>query len=80
MIIKYANKNSNIELEDLIGAVVELLFVIISLTFAIIWYFTYYNKKLKQRLSTMQGRKLQEQLDAEFVLINTQKPYIRTKK
>ncbi|QVK02214.1 APC family permease [Mycoplasma mycoides subsp. capri] len=80
VIVKYANKNSNIELEDLIGAIVELLFVIISLTFAIIWYFTYYNKKLKQRLSTMQGRKLQEQLDAEFVLINTQKPYIRTKK
>ncbi|QVK07107.1 APC family permease [Mycoplasma mycoides] len=80
VIVKYANKNSNIELEDLIGAIVELLFVIISLTFAIIWYFTYYNKKLKQRLSTTQGRKLQEQLDAEFVLINTQKPYIRTKK
>ncbi|QVJ97459.1 amino acid permease [Mycoplasma mycoides] len=80
VIVKYANKNSNIELEDLIGAIVELLFVIISLAFAIIWYFTYYNKKLKQRLSTTQGRKLQEQLDAEFVLINTQKPYIRTKK
>ncbi|WP_369024915.1 amino acid permease [Mycoplasma capricolum] len=75
IIAKYIKKDLDTKLEDLIGAVVELLFIIISLAFATIWYFAYYNKKLKQRLSTSQGRKLQKELDKEFVLINTNKPF-----
>ncbi|WFQ95339.1 amino acid permease [Mycoplasma feriruminatoris] len=79
VIVRYAKHVKGTGLEDLIGAIVELLFVIISLAFAIIWYFTYYKKKLNQRLSTLEGRKLQDTLDDEFVLINTQKPFVKQK-
>ncbi|AGM24996.1 APC family permease [Spiroplasma chrysopicola] len=50
----------------LTGAIIELVFIISSVSFATIWYFTYYRRKYLQRMQTNPA--LQAKLDSEFVI------------
>jgi amino acid transporter len=53
------------------GAVIELIFILASIAFGLIWYFTYYSRIYKKRMSTPEGIKEQIFLNSEFVAVIT---------
>jgi amino acid transporter len=66
----FGSKTGSEEFSAAIGAFVELIFVLVSAGFAVIWYFAYYKKILKKRMASPEGVAKQKDLDSEFVLVN----------
>lgn len=56
--------NSSDSNSVLVGALVELVFIFVTLLFAVIWYFTYYKRKFDKRM--LNNPEIQETLDETF--------------